>query len=185
MYKQIIEKIKPDLEKVLAALKEELVSLHIGRATPALVENIEIECYNTKMPLNQLAAISSPEPRSVFIQPWDKSLLQQIENEIRMKRPDFSPTLEGEVIRINLPPLTEDKRKELVRLISQRVEEARIRIRQAREGAWAEIQKLTSEGKIREDDKFRGKDELQKTIDDYNKKIEELAKRKEEEVMKI
>lgn len=185
MYQDIINRIKPSLEKILSVLKEELASLRTGRASPALVENIEIECYGTKMPLSQLAAIHSPEPRSVVIQPWDKSILNQIESEIRVKRPDFSPVLDGEIIRIGLPPLTEEKRKELARIVGQKIEEARINVRQKREQAWAEIQRLAKEGKIREDDKFRGKDELQKVIDEYNEKIEEVGERKKEEIMKV
>lgn len=185
MYQEIISKIRPSLEKILAVFREELVALRTGRATPALVENIEIECYGSQMPLKHLAAISSPEPRTVIIQPWDKSLLTQIENEIRIKRPDFSPVLDGQMIRINLPSLTEEKRKELIKLVGQKTEEARVQVRQKREDVWGEIQRLARDGSIREDDKFRGKDELQKLIDDYNKKIEEIGERKKEELTKI
>ncbi len=185
MYKLIIDKIKPNLEKAIAHFKEELAALRTGRATPALIENIEVECYGVRNPLKQLAAITAPEARVLVIQPWDINILKEIETALRKARPGLGLTLTGELIRVNIPPLNEESRKELVRVLSQKAEAARMAVRYCREQAWKEIQESEKEGKIREDDKFRGKDALQKVIDDYNKKIEEMRAAKEEEIMKI
>lgn len=185
MYKEIIDKIKPDLDKVIEYLRREANALSIGRATPALVENIEVECYGSKMPIRQLAAITVPESRSLIIQPWDKTILKDIEKAIYSSRPGLSPVIDGDLIRINTPPLSEERRKELMTILNERLEQARISIRLRREETWKGIQELTRQGKIREDDKFRGKDELQKKIDEYNKKIEEIGESKKREIMVV
>ena len=185
MYKQIIENIKPDLNHVLEYLRGELNKLRIGRATPAMVEDLEVECYGQKMPIKQLANISTPRPRLIVLQPWDRSILESIEKGISKSSLGFAPIVDGSLIRINVPPLSEERRKELIKILHERAEEARISIRHHREEAWKKIQELERAGEIREDDKFRGKDELQKLIDDYNQKIEEMEKRKDEEIMTV
>ncbi|MDD2731147.1 MAG: ribosome recycling factor [Candidatus Portnoybacteria bacterium] len=185
MYKQIIDKIKPNLEKAIAHFKEELAALRTGRATPALIENIEVECYGVRNPLKQLAAITAPEPRILAVQPWDGNIIKDVEKAIREARSGLALATTGEMIRVSIPPLNEESRKELVRTLSQKTEAAKTAVRSLREQAWKEIQEGEKQGKIREDDKFRGKDELQKTIDDYNKKIEELGKTKEKEIMTV
>jgi len=184
MYKELIEDLKPELEKAVAFLKGELMKIKTSRATPAMVEDIEIDCYNQKFPIKQLASISVPQPRLLIIQPWDKSILADIEKGIRNKS-SFSPVVDGDIVRINIPSLNEEERREYVKIISQKTEEARMSIRLHRERAWKEIQELEKKGEIREDDKFRAKDDLQKLIDDYNKKIDDLKKSKESEVMTI
>ncbi len=184
MYKELIDNIKPDLDRTVEYLKSELNKLRIGRATPAMVEDLEIECYDQKMPLKQLANISV-QPRVIIIQPWDKRVLENIEKGISRSALGLSPTVDGEVVRINLPPLTEEKRKELAKIINEKAEEARVSIRHKREEAWKEIQELERKGEIREDDKFRGKDELQKMVDEYNKKVDEMKTKKESEIMTV
>jgi len=185
MYKEIIDNIKPDLDKTIEYLKGELNKLRVGRATPMMVEDLEIECYGQEMPLKQLANISTPQPRLIVIQPWDKSILENLEKGISQSSLGLVPIVDGEVIRINIPPLSEERRKELTKILSEKVEEARISIRHKREEAWKEIQEQEKAGEIREDDKFRGKDELQKVIDEYNEKVEEMRKKKEEEIMTV
>jgi len=185
MYKEIIKKIKPDLEKTMGHFKEEMGALRTGRATPALIETVEIECYGSRSQLKQLAAITSPEPRVLNVQPWDASIMKEIEKAIAVSRSGLSVAVTGELIRINIPPLNEESRKELVRNLKQRMEEARITIRQSRERAWKEIQDGERAGTIREDDKFRAKDELQKMIDEYNKKVDDLGGAKEKEIMTV
>jgi len=185
MYKLIIDNIKPELNRIIEFLKGELNKLRVGRATPAMVEDIEIECYGQKFPVKQLANISAPQPRLITIQPWDKSVLGDIEKGISKSSSGLMPVVDGDLIRINIPSLSEERRKELIRVLHDKVEEARISIRHQREEAWKEIQDKTREGEIREDDKFKGKDELQKLIDEYNEKIEDMVKRKEEEIMTI
>ena len=184
MYQEIIDNIKPDLDKALDYLKNELSKLRVGRATPAMVEDLEIECYDQKIPLKQLANISV-QPRLIIIQPWDKRILENISKGISQSSLGLSPIVEGEVIRITIPQLSEERRKELIKILSQKVEEAKISIRRKREEAWKQIQEMERAGEIREDDKYRGKEELQKLIDEFNNKIEEIAKNKEEEIMRI
>jgi ribosome recycling factor len=185
MYKDIINKIKPDLEKAIVRLKEEMGALRTGRATPALIETVEVECYGSRSPLKQLAVIHAPEARLLTVQPWDKNIIKEIEKAISVSRSGLSVAVSGDMIRINIPPLNEESRRELVRNLKQKMEAARITIRASREQAWKEIQEGQRLGQIREDDKFRGKDELQKLIDDYNKKVEELGEVKEKEIMTV
>ncbi|HUT96283.1 MAG TPA: ribosome recycling factor [Candidatus Paceibacterota bacterium] len=184
MYKQILDNLKPEFEKTIAFLKIEMAKIKTSRATPAMVEDIEISCYNQKFTLKQLASISIPQSRLITIQPWDKAILQDIEKGIRAKS-GFSPIVDGDLIRINIPSLDEEQRKEYVKIVSEKAEEARISIRLNREKIWKEIQELEKKGEIREDDKFRAKDELQKVIDDYNNKIDEMKKSKETEIMTV
>lgn len=185
MYKEIINKIKPNLEKAIEKFKQELGSLRSGRATPALVETVEVECYGSRSQLKQVAAITAPEPRSLLVQPWDKSILKEIEKAISSSRAGMSVSAVGDQIRINIPPLNEETRKELARNLSQKMEQAKLSVRGLREQAWKELQDGERAGTIREDDKFRGKDELQKVIDQYNQKIEELGQTKEKEIMTV
>ena len=185
MYKEIITQTKPFLEKAIEYFKSEIAKLRIGRATPAMVEDLEIESYGQVMKLKQLANISTPQPRLITIQPWDKGILDVIEKGIAQSSLGLSPVVDGDLIRVNIPPLNEERRKELIKILHERAEEAKISIRHHREEAWREIQEKEKIGEIREDDKFRGKDELQKIIDDYNKKIEDTLKQKESEIMTV
>jgi len=184
MYKEIIQKIKPELEKVVSFLEKELAKIRTGRASPSLVEDIIVDCFGKKFPLKQLAAVSSPEPRQLVIQPWDKSYIESIEKALSDSTLGTAPIVDKDLIRISLPPLTEEYRKSLSRLLSEKQEEARKTIRRWREEAWHEIQEKTREGEIREDDKFRAKDELQELVEKCHEKIEEIGERKKKEVMK-
>jgi ribosome recycling factor len=184
MYKKLIDDLKPELEKTIFHLKEDLMKIKTSRATPVMVEDIEIECYNQKFPLKQVASINVPQPRLLVIQPWDKAILQDIERGIRNKS-GFSPVVDGDLIRINIPSLNEEQRKEYCKIIADKSEEARISVRLHREKVWKQVQDMEKNGEIREDDKFRAKDDLQKAIDDCNKKIDEMKKNKESEVMTI
>ena len=185
MYKEIINKIRPGLEKAVVHLKDELAVWRTGRATPALIETVMVECYGSKMPLKQVAAIHAPEARLLIVQPWDAGILKEIEKAISASRSDLSPVVDGNVIRINILPLSEERRRELARHLSQTLETIRKTIRALREQAWKEIQDNERAGLIREDDKFRGKDELQKLVDQYNDKLEEIKAAKEKEIMTI
>jgi len=182
-YKEIINKIKPETDKVINFLEREMAKIRTSRASPFLVEDVVVECFGQKFPLKQLAAISVPEPREILIQPWDKSYVQGITLALEKTGIGSNPIVDKDVIRINLPLLTEEYRKNLLRALSNKQEEARKTIRRWREEAWREIQEGAKEGKIREDDKFRAKDELQKLIDDYNEKIEKMGEGKKKEIM--
>ena len=182
MHQEIINKIKPETEKVINFLEKEFNNIRTSRATPSLVEEIIVECFGQKFPLKQLAAISVPEPKQILIQPWDKSYFEGIVQALQKRGSGLSPVIDKESIRIKLPPLNEEYRKDLIRLVSEKEEQARRTIRKWREEAWKEVQEKTSQGKIREDDKFRAKDDLQKIIDEYNKKIETMGEKKRKEI---
>ena len=182
MYREIIDKIKPELEKVINFLDREMAKIRTGRATPALVEDVVVDCFGQKFPLKQLAAISIPEPKQILIQPWDKSYIESINQALEKTGVGASPIIDKDTIRINMPPMTEDYRNNLSRIISEKQEEARKTIRRWREKAWEEIQEKTKSGEIREDDKFRAKDDLQELVDGHNEKIEGIGERKKKEI---
>jgi ribosome recycling factor len=182
MYQQIIDKIKPEMDKVIDFTNKKLGSFRTGRASPALVENIQVDCFGQVMPISQLGSISVPSARQLSIQPWDPTYLPMIEKAILNEASGFSPATVGEVIMINLPQMSEELRKEIIKSVSQVNDDAKRTIRKYRDEAWGEIQDKTREGLIREDDKFKGKDKLQDLVDDYNKKIDELIDRKKKEI---
>jgi len=182
MYREIIDKIKPELEKVINFLEREMAKIRTGRATPALVEDVVVDCFGQKFPLKQLAAISIPEPKQILIQPWDKSYIESITQALERTGIGASPIVDKDTVRINMPPMTEDYRNNLSRIISEKQEEARKTIRRWREKAWEEIQEKTKSGEIREDDKFRAKDDLQELVDGHNEKIEGIGERKKKEI---
>lgn len=184
MYKDIINEVKPEFDKVLGFLEKETGKIRTGRANPALVEDIVVDCFGQKFPLKQLASISVPEPKQILIQPWDKSYVEGIVSAlIKTGGAGSSPIVDKDTIRINLPPMTEDYRKNLLHLLSEKQEEARKTVRHWREEAWKKIQDQARAGAIREDDKFRAKDELQKIVDEYNEKIESIGEKKKKEIM--
>lgn len=185
MYQEIIKRNKSNFEKTMEKLKQEISAFRTGQASPAILENVIVDCYDTKMPLKQVAAINIKDARTIAIQPWDKAIIKNIEKAIITSTPGVSSAIDSDIIRISLPAPSEESRKEVVRALHQKLEEARISIRQVREGIWKEMQNLADLGKIREDDKFRGKDELQKMVDDYNDKIKEVGEKKEKEILTI
>jgi ribosome recycling factor len=181
-YKQIIDSIKPEMDKVVSFFEGEMAKIRTSRATPSLVEDVIVDCFGQKFPLKQLAAITTPEPKQILIQPWDKSYIEGIVNALSHTGVGSSPNVDKDVIRIFLPPLTEEYRKDLGRLLSEKQEAARQVMRRWRENAWEKVQNGFKEGVVREDDKFRAKDDLQKMIDDYSKKIEDLGDKKKREI---
>lgn len=181
-YQEIIDNIEPELEKVINFFERELSKIRAGRASASLVENISIECFSQKFPLKQLGAISTPGPRKILIQPWDNSYIEPIMNALSKSGLGISPAVDKNLIRISIPPLSEEYRKDLLLLLAQKMEEAKKTIRHWREMAWDEIQEGFRLGEIREDDKYRGKDKLQELVDDYNEKIENLVGKKKKEI---
>jgi|SRR3989344_7875017 len=183
MYKEIINKIKPEMDKSLNFLERELSKIRTGRVSSSLVEDLVVDCYGEKSPLKQIATISVSGPRTIVIQPWDKSIIFNVEKAILSSNLGINPIVDGEAIKITLPPPTEDYRKELSRMLSEKLEITKTSIRRWREEGWRQIQDGFRQGKIREDDKFKAKDDLQKIIDDYTKKIEEKGEQKRKEIM--
>ena|SRR3989344_6704276 len=180
-----LEERKPELDKVLESLKVELSKLRTGRANPAMIDGVRIDYYGTIMALNQISAVSVPEPRQLLITPWDKNVLPAIEKAIRDANLGLSPANEGDKIRITIPELTEERRFELVKVAARIVEETRVKVRNIREEIWKDIQNKEGSGEITEDDKFKLKNDLQKLIDEYNAKIKAMAENKEKEMMTI
>lgn len=183
--KENIDAKKENFEAALTYLRDECNKIRTGRANPGIVENLSIDYYGTKTPLKQIANISIPEARQIMIQPWDKGALAAIETAIRESDLNLNPGNDGLGIRLVLPQLTEDTRKDLVKVLNTRAEEARITVRNTREELWKEIVELEKAGSISEDDKFAGKDALQKVVDDYNQEIEDMRKKKEGEILTV
>ena len=181
-YKKYIKKAKPEMEKSLDYLKKELDKIRADRATPSLVEDIVVDAFDQKMPLKQMAAISCPEERQIVIEPWNKDYIKSIVNAINKANSELNPMPQGGIIRVNLPPMTKEYRQRLVKKLSDIRENARVSVKRAREEAWKEIQKAEKEGEITEDDKFRGKDDLQELVDEYNGKIDDLVEKKKEKI---
>ena len=182
-YQEIIKKIKPELDKVANYLKGELANIRTSRPSASLLEGIEVELFGKKMPLKSLGLITMSGPQEVVIQPWDISYIPAIEKAISDSPLQVSPVTEKERIRVSFPPLSKEVRESVVRVLSQKTEDARQTVRRWRNEAWKDIQDGFSKGEITEDNKYRGKDKLQEVIDEYNEKIEEMAENKKKEIM--
>jgi len=180
-----MNQLRVRLEKIIERLKQEVAGLRTGRASPALIENLEVEYYGSKTPLKAVAAISSPDPKSLVIQPWDKNAVTAIEKAILGSSLGLNPIIDRDVIRVSIPPLTEERRKELIKLLGKYIEEARIQVRREREEILKEIDRKEKSKEISEDEKFRQKNEAQKIVDEINKKIEEIGATKENEIMLV
>jgi ribosome recycling factor len=185
MYQEIIDSTKQDCDKALDYLKKELTTFRTGRASRALVENLMIDYYGTKTPLYQIATINVPETQQIVIQPYDINSIKSTEKAILSSRLGLTPNVQGNIIRIILPPLSEERRKELVSVLHQKLEEVKISMRSHREEAWKEIKNKEAEGTITEDEKYKAKEELDKLVKEYNDKIEEIGQAKEKEIMTI
>jgi ribosome recycling factor len=183
MYQEIIKKIRPELDKVFNFFDDEIKKIRGARVSPSLVENLLIDYHGEKLSLKKLASITLSGPRTLQIQPWDKSIILNIERAFLTSTLGFNPVVKGDYLEITVPPLNQEIRQNLLRLLGEKAEMARQSIRRWREVAWRDIQEGFRQGKIREDDKFRAKDELQDLIDEYNKKIEEKVELKEKEIM--
>ncbi len=180
-----MENFKQKLEKIIEKLKSEVAGLRTGRATPALVEDLEVDYYGAKTPLKAIASISSPEPRSLVIHPWDKNAIQPIEKAIQSSPLGINPITDREAIRLTIPSLTEERRRELVKLLGRHLENAKIQIRREREEILKEIERKEKAKEISEDEKFRQRGEVQKAVDEINRKIEEMGTAKEKEIMTV
>lgn len=177
--------ISKRLDEGMEFYQNELRNVRTGRANPSLVEDLEVEYYGAQTPLKQAASITAQDARSIVIAPWDKDSLVNIEKAVNESDLGVNPVNDGSTIRITFPPLTEERREELIKVVRKKTEEVRINIRKAREDVWDEIQNQEKSGEISEDDKFRGKDKLQEIVDGYNKKVEEIAAKKEEEIRQV
>jgi ribosome recycling factor len=176
---------RAQMEKALEALRREFASVRAGKATPALLDTVRVEAYGSKLPINQVGTVSAPEPRLVVVQPWDKSLIPAVEKAIREAQLGLNPSNDGSVIRIPIPPLTEERRKEMVRMLHKMAEEGRVAIRHARQEAREAIKRRQQAHEVSEDDARRELDEVQRLTDEYIAKVDQLLKAKEQEVMEV
>lgn len=184
-----MQKVTADTEakmkKAIAALKDEFNTIRTGRASASLFDRIRVDYYGQKTPLNQVATISVPESRLVVIQPWDRSIIGEIERAIQKSELSVNPNNDGKVIRINIPPLTEERRKEFVKMAKNIAEQTRVSIRNFRRDANDELKKLQKDGTLSEDDEKRGMDEIQKVTDKYIEEVNSILEEKEKEILEI
>ncbi len=182
---EVLKDARNRMEKTIKAIKEELSHIRTGRATPSLLDGIKVPCYGQEMPIKQLGNMSVPEPRLLVIQVWDRSIIGEVEKAIRKADLGLNPTSDGNVIRVAFPPLTEERRKDLVRLVKKLAEEGRVAIRNIRRDAIEKIRKMEKEGELPEDDAEKGKKKVQELTDEYIEKVDELLSAKEQEIMEV
>ena len=183
--KEYMEDAARRMEKTSEALKREYSTLRAGRATPALLDKIQVEYYGAMTPLNQMANISAPESRMLVVQPWDKSAMKAIEKAILASDLGLNPNNDGSIIRIAIPQLTEERRKELVKVVKKKDEEAKVAIRNIRRELNNDIKALEKDKSVSEDDAARGLDDAQKLTEKWIKKLDEITKNKEAEIMEV
>ncbi len=182
MAEAIQQATKAKMEKSITLFAQELSKIRTGRASPALLDGIKVEYYGSSLPMNQVATISIPEPRLIIIQPWDKTALGEIEKSLFKSGIGLTPNNDGNVIRLSIPPLTTERREELVKLTQRLAEEAKVAIRNIRRDANNDIKKEEKDKKISTDESFKIQELIQKATDDSIKKIDEVLKKKEKEI---
>ncbi len=185
MTDDLIRDAEGRMSRALEALERELAAIRTGRAATALVERIPVEYYGTSTPLNQLASISVPEAHSIVIQPWDRSALGAIEKAILKSEVGLVPNVDGTVVRLNIPTLTEERRKDLVKLVHKRMEESRVEIRNHRRDLAEDIKRLEKSGDLTTDDARREQEALQKVTDRWTAEVDRVGKHKETEIMEV
>lgn len=185
MAKQVLDQAKEKMTKSLAAFSRELASIRAGRANASLLDRISVDYYGAPTPINQLGGISIPEARLLVITPYDKSILGEIEKAIMKSDIGITPTNDGNVIRLMIPALTEERRKELVKVVKKEAEEAKVAVRNVRRDANDELKKLEKSGGITEDDLRGYGDDIQKLTDEFIAKVDETAKEKEREILAV
>ena len=173
------------MTKSIDALKRELSTLRTGRATPSLLDNINVDYYGTSTPLNQLASVSAPDAQAIIIQPWDKGSLQDIEKSLSTSDLGFNPSNDGNQITVPIPPLTQERRLEIVRLLKKKIEDGKVSIRNVRRDSVDRLRKLEKDKSISQDDSRRGQDQIQKSTDSYTKLIDDISKVKEDEITQV
>ncbi|NBU65484.1 MAG: ribosome recycling factor [Chloroflexia bacterium] len=185
MINDVLREAESRMKKTAEALRHTLISIRTGRASISLVENLQVEAYDDMLPLNQLATISTPDARTIAIQPFDTSMIKAIEKAIKISDLGLNPNNDGRLVRLNLPPLNEERRKELVKQVRARVEESKVALRNVRREALDDLKQLESEKMITEDDQRRGGEKLQEQMDKATRELEHIGANKEAEVLEI
>jgi ribosome recycling factor len=179
------EAARQRMEKAIEALRREFSGVRTGKATPALLDTVRVEAYGSMVPLNQVAGVTAPEPRLLMVQPWDRAMMGPVEKAIQSADLGLNPANDGKVIRVPIPPLTEERRREYVKLLHRFAEEARVAIRAARRDANDEIKHRQKDDHLSEDEARREQDEVQKLTNQYTERVDDLLKHKEAEVMEV
>ena len=185
MISEILGEAEERMGKSLAAFERELAAIRTGKATTALLDAVKVECYGRVMPLNQVASISVPESRLLLVQPWDRTIVSDVEKAIHKSDLGLVPNTDGNVIRLAIPPLTEERRHDLVKIVRKHAEEARISIRNIRRDANDDLKNSQKKGDISEDDSRKAMDKVQDLTDEYVGRIDDSLKAKEEEIMEV
>jgi ribosome recycling factor len=185
MSSEAVAAVAPKMTRAVDAMERDFGGIRTGRASTALVERISVDYYGTQTPLNQLAGISVPEPHQIVIQPWDRSVLGAIEKAIIKSDIGLTPNVDGTTVRLNIPPLTEERRKDLVRVVHKRMEEARVEIRNFRREAADEVKRSERDGDLGADEAHRELDTLQKTTDRWIAEVDRIGEAKEQEVLEV
>lgn len=180
----VLKQCKSSMEAAINHLEKELIHIRAGKASPAMLDSVQVDYYGSMMPLNQISNISTPDPKTIAVQPWEKSMIPVIEKAILAANLGFNPDNNGELIRINVPALTEERRKQLVKQVNKEGEIAKVSIRNARKDSNDQLKKLLNEG-LSEDIKKDAENEVQKYTDDFNNKVNILVKAREKDVMTI
>jgi ribosome recycling factor len=185
MKDEILSETRQKMEKTSDSLNQEFKKMRTGRASVSILEGIKAECYGTQMRLNQISSISIPESRLLIIQPWDQSIIGNIEKSILKSGLGLTPMNDGKLIRISIPPLTEERRKELAKMAKKMAEESKVSIRNQRREANDMLKELKKESEISEDEMYKYQDKVQKITDEFIEKIEEIRKEKEQEILEF
>jgi len=185
MIKEVLKELEKRMKVSLEHFRKDLSKLRTGRANISLFEDIKVEYYGTLIPINQVATLGIPDPTLITVQPWDPSLLETIDKAVRSADLGLNPINDGKILKIPIPPLDEERRREMARRIKKMLEEEKTALRNMRRESKEEIEKLEKDKKITEDDKFNGLEQLQKIMDEYTKKTEEMAAAKEKEILEL
>ncbi len=181
----VLSEVSTKMDRAVDAFKRDLTQLRTGRATPALVENIDVDYYGSMTPLKQIASISAPDARAIMIQPWDTAAMREIEKSLQTSDMGFNPSNDGTTITVPIPPLTQERRQEMVKLLKGKVEDGKISVRNVRRDGLESLRKLEKEKSISQDDGRRAQDQLQKTTDGHTKLIDETCSAKEAEILQV
>ena len=185
MKEEILSELRDKMNKTVDALNKEFLRIRTGRASTAILDGIKVDCYETQMPLDQVASISVPESRLITIKPWDQSIIGEVEKSILKSELGLTPMNDGKIIRISIPPLTEERRKELAKLARKMAEDGKISIRNHRREANEMFKELKNEKEISEDEMYKSQDDVQKITDEFIKKIDEITAEKEKEIIEF
>lgn len=185
MPKDLLVQYRPDFQEVLNHLRDELSTVRAGRANPQIVERIMVEAYGAPTELKGVASIMVPDARTILIEPWDKSLVKEIEKGIQEAKIGLNPTIQGNAVRIAIPPMTEENRKQLIKIMNEKLEHGRVGVRNVREKIRADIVKAEKDKEITEDEKYKLLEQVDKTAAGFNDQIKKMGTEKEEEIMTI